>query len=95
MMFTAMSDDGGGRDIRFVMIHAVTEYDRKQEAKKVGYNPYALPQYLGAVSRAADAIAAGENPRAAILSCFSGRLATAVLKSVGEPAITREEARRW
>jgi hypothetical protein len=74
------------------MLHAVTEYDRKQ-APKPGYSIYALPQYLAAVQRITDDIADGHPTRQAILARLSGRLATAVLKSVGLPAITRHEAR--
>ena len=31
--------------LHFKLVHAVTEYDRKQSTKR-GYNPYALGQYL-------------------------------------------------
>lgn len=74
------------------MMHAVTEYDRKQQGKP-GYNIYALPQYLGAVQGITEDIEAGTDMRRAVLSHVSGRLATVVLKSLGMPAITPDEAR--
>jgi hypothetical protein len=74
------------------MAHAVTEYDRKQ-AGKVGYNHYALAHYLGAVTRITEDIAAGTDARRAVLVATSGRLASVILRSLGLPAITRDEAR--
>lgn len=80
--------------IRHKLVHAVTEYDRKQSTKP-GYNMYALPQYLRSIQEnVIPALISGKSIRQAILSGFNGRLATAALKSVGEPAITKEEA-RW
>lgn len=76
------------------MASAVTEYDKAQ-ARHPGYNRYALPQYLGAAEDAA--AEATENParlRAAILGCFCGRLADAVLQACGESKRTPEESRR-
>ena len=51
------------------LMHAVTEYDRKQSTRK-GYNPYALPQYFAAVNDALADIAAGTSPRAALLGAL-------------------------
>jgi hypothetical protein len=77
--------------LRLKMIHAVTQYDIK-ESRKPGYNIYGLPIMLGAVSRTAELLADGFTPRQAILANFNGRLATVVLKSVGEKALTKDEA---
>lgn len=76
---------------RTKLLHAVTEYDRKQSTKK-GYNIYALAHYLMAVDRARDAMVdEGLDLRAALISCFNGRLLDVCLKAVGEPTSTRQE----
>jgi hypothetical protein len=72
------------------LLMAVTEYDRKQQGKS-GYNHYALPQYLGAVQRAIEMIDSGESVRNSLITCFSGRLLSTVLKAAGEPKGTKEE----
>jgi hypothetical protein len=83
-------------DLRTKLLMAVTEYDRKEEAKGGYYNHYALPNYLGAVTRLFEEFLDKGVPfREAVLQCFSGRLATAVLKAGGERAITRDEARGY
>lgn len=54
------------------LLHAVTEYDRKQSTKR-GYNVWALPQYLGAINeRVIPAIEQGVPIRKAILRGFCG-----------------------
>jgi len=73
------------------LLHAVTEYDRKQSLKRF-YNVYALAQYLMAVDRARDEMI--ENSltlRQALITCFNGRLLDVCLKAVGEPTSTKEE----
>jgi hypothetical protein len=77
---------------RHKLTHAVTEYDRRAAARK-GHNPYAVAHYLGAVERIAEAVDEGTPMRQAITDNLTGRLATAVLKSVGLPALTDAEAR--
>lgn len=72
------------------LIHAVTEYDRKESTKRF-YNRYALPQYIGAVQHITDEIAKGYSVRSAILNNLLGRLADVCLKAAGEPKTTREE----
>lgn len=76
---------------RNALLHAVTQYDIKQSRKKY-YNVYALAQYLMAVDRARDAMADdGLDLRAALVSCFNGRLLDVCLKAVGLPTSTRQE----
>lgn len=79
-------------DLHYTLVHAVTEYDRKQQGKR-GYNIWALPQYLGAVETAEQRIAEGKTTREALVASFCGRLLDVVLKSVGEAKSTREEQR--
>jgi hypothetical protein len=78
--------------LHFKLVHAVTEYDRKQSTRR-GYNIWALPQYLGACEAAEADIAAGKPLRKAIVSNFCGRLLDAVLKAVGESKATDLEQR--
>lgn len=79
--------------IRHKLSHAATDYDRKQSTRK-GYNMYALSHYLGAIQDIETAVDAGIPLREAIVTYTNGRLATALLKAVGLPALTIEEARR-
>lgn len=79
-----------GGSIHAALIHAATAYDRKEE-KKLGYNHYALAQYLMRIDDVEADIAAGTSTRAALLAAFNGRLLDAMLKAVGEPKFTREE----
>ena len=79
-------------DTRTKLIFAATEYDRRQEARP-GYNPYALPQYMRAVDNIMEYVGEGTPIRQAIVWCATGRLATALLRAVGERALTHEEAR--
>lgn len=65
--------------LRFNLVSAVTEYDRKQSTKP-SYNMYALPQYLERVSEIMDDIAAGADPRAAITAGFTGTLVSSILR---------------
>jgi hypothetical protein len=75
------------------LLHAVTEYDRKQSTKK-GYNMYALSHYCGAINqRVIPAINQGVPIRKAILMGFCGRLADVCLRAVGEPKTTDAEQR--
>ena len=78
------------RHARLVM--AVTEYDRKQ-AKRKGYNRYALPQYLAAIRDAEQQRKRNEPIREALVYHFSGRLLDALLASIGEPKATLQEHR--
>ena len=73
------------------MLHVVTQYDRRQEAKaqknpKAYYNQYALPQYLGAVSRVHDDMKAGKSAADAINNHMNGALARSVHKALGTGA---------
>jgi len=78
--------------IGFKLVHAVTEYDRKQEGRR-GYNMYALPQYLQAAHNVTDEIIAGKTVRAAVVSNFCGRLLDVCLKAIGETKSTDAEQR--
>lgn len=75
------------------LLHAVTEYDRKQSTKR-GHNMYALSHYLGALNqRVLPMIEQGVPVRQAILKGFCGRLADVCLRAVGEPKSTDAEQR--
>lgn len=74
------------------LIHAVTEYDRKQ-SKRPGYNIYALPQYVGRVQEVTADIAAGADVRKAITAAFTGRMLNVCLKAAGLDKPTVEESR--
>jgi hypothetical protein len=78
---------------RSQLIHAVTEYDRRQ-SKRPGHNPYAIAHYCGAVQNVETAVDGGMDLRAAIMDSFNGRLCDWVLKSVNLPTMTKDEA-RW
>jgi hypothetical protein len=69
------------------LVHVVTEYDRKQEAKR-GFNRYALAQYLQALDCVGNDIKAGYNLRDAFVNNFCGRLLDVLLRAVGEPKST-------
>jgi hypothetical protein len=76
--------------LRFNLVSAVTDYDRKQSTKS-SYNMYALPQYLERVSEIMDDIAAGADPRSAISAGFTGTLLSAVMRKLKMNSPTREE----
>lgn len=78
--------------VKDALIHAVTEYDRKQSTRR-GYNPHALGQYFQRIDLICADIGSGANVRAAIVAGFTGRLADACLRAVGEPVTTDEECR--
>ena len=79
-----------GGTIHSALVHAVTEYDRKQSTRQ-GYNHYALGQYLMRIDDVEKDIAEGTPIRAALLNGFSGRLLDHLLKAVGEPKFTKDE----
>jgi hypothetical protein len=76
--------------LRFNLVSAVTDYDRKQSTKS-SYNMYALPQYLERVSEIMDDIAAGADSRSAISAGFAGTLLSAVMRKLKINSPTREE----
>ena len=84
-----------GGSIRSALVHAVTEYDQKQEAasnKRCRYhNPYALAQYLRRVSEVCADIERGAVPRDAVVAGLHGPLLRAALKAIGEAAATKDE----
>ena len=74
------------------LIHAVTDYDRKQWRKR-GYNPHALGIYFERVEAICADMRAGAGLREAITAGFSGKLADACLRAFGLPITTDEESR--
>lgn len=77
-------------DTHTKLINALTEWDRRN-AKRKGYNPYALPQYFQAVAAAEEDISTGVSLRQALVNHFCGRGLDVCLKAVGLPASTRQE----
>lgn len=73
-----------GGSIHSALIHAATEYDRR-EAKKKHHNPYALAQYFARIEEVEEDVANGASIRDALIAAFNGRLLDYLLKSVGEP----------
>jgi hypothetical protein len=74
------------------LIHAATEYDRKESTKR-GYNRYALAQYFQAIQSVDECIANGGNPREVIIGHFTGRLQDRMLKAAGLEKGTDAECR--
>ena len=72
------------------LVSAALRYDEKQ-AKKKGYNIYAMAQYLLRIDEVIEDIRGGGEIRAAIVAGFNGPLATALLKAVGESGWTRQD----
>lgn len=63
------------------LIHVLTDYDRKQSTRK-HYNRHALGIYFQRVDDICADIAAGADPRAAIVAGFTGSLLSAVLRGM-------------
>jgi hypothetical protein len=86
--------------VRAALLSAITAYDQRQARGKF-YNPYALPQYADALTRAMAAFNGGLDRalepdaamRSALVSCFTGRLLDVVLKAVNLPKSTDREQR--
>lgn len=74
------------------LFSAVADYDRKQSTKK-GYNPYALAHYAKALQNVDRYVALGHPLRDAIVNCFRERLCDTLLKAVGLPLMSKEEAK--
>ena len=67
-------------NLRDRLNHAVTQHDIKQ-AKRFGYNRYALAMYLAAVASAVEAVDMGTEPSTALAEFFlPGPLLNACLK---------------
>jgi len=66
-----------------ILIHAVTEYDRKQSAKR-GWNPYALTQYRARIEEV-------DQEPAPAYAAFTGRMLDVCLKAVGQAKSTDNE----
>src|SRR4051812_4266309 len=84
------------------MTHAVTEYDRKQEAAAAKnprryHNRYALPQYLSAVDRAHADIKKGHSVGDAVNNHFNGGLARHLHKKLktGDTDVDSKRRKAW
>lgn len=77
-------------NVHDTLVHAVTEYDRKQSTKP-GYNIYALAHYIGRVQDVTADVESETPIRKALLKGFTGRLLDVCLKAVGQPKFTKEE----
>ena len=78
--------------LRFQLITAVTDYDRKESTKR-NYSIYALPQYFARVDDILSDIESGADPRSAIVAGFIGTLRNFVLRKLKMSGSTTEEAR--
>ena len=76
--------------IRFQLIHAVTDYDKRQ-SRRSGYNRYALPQYCAAVNNIMADLDSGADLRAAVCAALLGRLLSRALRELGLPDFTIAE----
>ena len=76
--------------IRFQLIHAVTDYDRRQ-SRRADYNRYALPQYCAAVNNIMTDLDSGADLRAAVCPALLGRLLSRALRELGLPDFTSAE----
>lgn len=81
-------------DTRQKLIHAVTEYDRR-ESRKPSYNMYALPQYFARVDEIMADVAKGADIGAAIHAGFTGRLAKVCAKAVNVQVPGTEPGNAW
>lgn len=81
----------------FYLTSAVTEYDRRQEARATktrrSHNIYALSHYLGAIEEITAKIKAGTDVRAAVIAHIHGGLGNFVLRAIGHPPMTDAEQR--
>ena len=78
--------------LRFQLITAVTDYDRKDSTKR-NYNIYALPQYFQRVDSILSDVEAGADPRSAIVAGFIGTLRNFVLRKLKMSGSSTEEDR--
>lgn len=60
--------------LRPQLLAVLTDFDKRQ-ARKPGYNRYALGHYCAALQRVADDVRAGMDVRASLANQFCGRLA--------------------
>jgi hypothetical protein len=63
------------------LLHVITAYDTRASRRR-GYNPWALPQYMEALDRAASMVDEGASWEAAISKCYNDRLEAACLKGL-------------
>lgn len=87
--FTAAKD--AAQETRDKLIHIATQYDIKESNKKY-YNRYALAQYFKAIDGVVEDVEKGMDTRKAICASFNGRLCAAMLKALGLPEYTKQDA---
>ena len=76
--------------LRFQLVTAVTDYDRKQSTKP-SYNIYALPQYCARIDEILSDVEAGTDPRSAIAAGFTGTLLNFVFRRLKMGNASRKE----
>lgn len=76
--------------LRFQLVTAVTDYDRKQSTKP-SYNIYALPQYFARIDEILSDVEAGTDPRSAIAAGFTGTLLNFVFRRLKMGNASRKE----
>lgn len=79
------------KTIKDKLIHAVTQYDRKQSTKR-GYNPHALGIYFEWIDEVCADIERGAPIRESVMAGFNDRLLDVCLRALGLPACTEKEA---
>jgi hypothetical protein len=73
------------------LIHAATEYDRRESTRR-GYNHYALAHYIEAIRSAESHIQTGADIRQVLVGHFTGRLLSRMLKAAGCSPMTKADA---
>jgi len=79
--------------LRFQLVTAVTDYDRKQSTKP-SYNIYALPQYFARIDEILSDVEAGTDPRSAIAAGFTGTLLNFVFRRMSEEKMSFPEPKQ-
>ncbi len=79
-------------DVHAKLLHAATEYDRKQSTRK-GYNRFALGHYCRALQNVRKRVGLGHPLRDSIITEFCGILCDRMLKAASLPIMTDAEAR--
>lgn len=79
-------------DVHAKLLHAATEYDRKQSTRK-GYNRFALGHYCRALQNVRTRAGLGHDLRDSIITEFCGILCDRMLKAASLPIMTDSEAK--
>lgn len=75
------------------ILHAFTKFDERASKRK-GYNVWALGHYCAALENVEMYCQAGLTVRQAVIKSYLGRLCDCILKALGEPLMTKDEAKR-